>query len=196
MLERSLLPVLSRLIPAFFIFLGLVTPVFAAGPHIIMISGQSLPKPVILSDWNQNQQFLASFTDGEIVKTEDLKGRSYLELSLFWGPEWLNYLKSNRSLDGLRSEQANQQGRFYLATDTAGAVVSLNSTFARRVNADGMRFLAEKGVPVRYTAPNSSGLSLPFAGRFLTITLLLAAAVALLILFGKTRGFWHIRTKA
>lgn len=50
-----------------------------------MIRGQSLPKPVILIDWNQNQRFLASFVDGEIVKTEDLKDRPYLELSFILG---------------------------------------------------------------------------------------------------------------
>jgi hypothetical protein len=186
--QRSLPLLLSKFIPAFLILLGFGTPVFGAAPQIIMIRGESLPKPVILIDWNQNQRFLASFVDGEIVKTEDLADRSYLELSLFWGPEWVHYVKSGQSLEGLRSEQANQHTRFYLATETASAAVLVNNVFARKVNGDGIKFLVEKGIPVRHTAPNSSGhFAMPSAGQFLATTLLLAVAGALLMLLWVSR---------
>lgn len=162
------------------VMLYLTTTAVAAAPHIIVIKGDSLSHPLILSDWNQNHRFMASFVDGEIVKSEDLKDRPYLELSLFWGPEWQNYVKAGHSLNDLNPTRGNQQGRLYLATSTSGPAVSLNGLFGRKLNEDGINFLAQQGIPNvtsnRFTSPRA-------IGRLILISVSLVCVVALFLYF-------------
>ena len=175
------------------LMLYLTTTAVAAAPHIIVITGDSLSHPVVLSDWNQNNRFMASFVDGEIIKSENLKDRPYLEVSLFWGSEWQNYVKAGHSLSDLNPTRGNQQGRLYLATNRAPAAVSLNGLFARKLNDDGISVLAQQGIHVAsnsVTSPRS-------IGRVIVISSLsLVCIVVLFLYFTRNRHPLRVRIKA
>ena len=127
----------------------------AAAPRLIMVYGSPLTKPVILSNWRENLEFMSSITQESSVTPEELRRRPYVKLALFWGPEWAQYVEEGKPIDRLRPEQANQQGRFYPAVGRAGPVVTLDMPPGsvgpswRQVREAGIRILLKYGIAVR-----------------------------------------------
>ena len=102
-------------------FLSGGTSLGAAGPRLILISGGGLERPIVLSDWQENMSFLQQLTTPQGPEPRQLAARPFLNVSLFWGPQWDEYLRDGRPLSELRPEQANQHGRFYPAVSGAAA---------------------------------------------------------------------------
>jgi hypothetical protein len=137
--------------------LAFAVPVEAAAPRVIMVSGPGLCQPVILDDWPENLDLMESIALGGEVKPEDLIGRPYLEMGLFWGPEWVQYVDEGKPIDNLRMEEANQYGRFYQALDYATAAIVVQSGpmgggLSGRLGSEGMEILARHGVPASASA--------------------------------------------
>ncbi|NOT59356.1 MAG: hypothetical protein HOP19_03925 [Acidobacteria bacterium] len=138
----------------FVALLLLVTPIYAAAPWIIRISGDPLAKPIFMTDWHENQKLLVAVKQAADVSEESLAKRPHLKLALFWGPDWINYTKSGKTLEQLRHEDGNQFGRFFPAYRGAEAVFTLDSPAPnhapqrRRIDEDGLKLLKKYGLPL------------------------------------------------
>src|SRR5688572_7614803 len=92
---------------------AVVCPVEAAAPRLLIVHGKPLKKPVLLSDWREIFKLITTSTESAGMSSRELEGRPYLELALFWGPDWARYVDEGNPLDKLRPEDANQNGWFY-----------------------------------------------------------------------------------
>lgn len=133
----------------------LATPVMAAGPRIMMVYGHPLTKPVVFSNWGENEGLAVAANDDMSVMHAQLKGRPFFRVALFWGTEWVRYMKRHRSTAALRPNQANQFARFYPAYASAPALFAFDSipgpyrSLIRRIRPEGLAILARHGIPVR-----------------------------------------------
>jgi len=169
--------------------------VSGAPPHVIIINGKPLAQPVILADWNENVELLGSFVDNQIVKSEDLVGRPYLDLSMFWGSKWLEFVQSGQSLNSLRTQDANQRGRLYLATGNQDAAISLNDLYARKLSNQGIAILRKHGVPVNAMASPSA--SVMRSGRAAAIISFVLIGVAVVVLIATRKRFhWRFKVRS
>ncbi len=180
-------------IAALAVFVGTFLAAEAAALRSILVYGGGLPSPLILSDWNANADVLLG--DPIFLWPGELDGRPYLDLALFWGPEWNAYLARGEPIETLRPEQANQHGRFYpLAGDSPPIITLDNPSSARVVSNAGLQALAQARVSTRIELPPSAGdsglhLPLPFANGLL----LVAALILLGVGAGYALGRWRSR---
>ena len=134
-------------------------PLTRAAPWAILVHGSRLASPIALADWHENQQLLLA-TPGPGIPTpaHTFQGRAYVELAMFWGPEWKHLHGSPEGVARLRPDQANQRGRLFLARGEQPAVIVLNppprplqsgTLLARLVGPKGIAVLTQHGVPVR-----------------------------------------------
>jgi len=133
----------------------ITTPVMAAGPRIMIVYGRPLAKPVIFSNWGENETLLVAANDGMSVKHARLKGRPSLRVAMFWGMEWVQYMKHHKSLAALHPNQADQFARFYPAYGSSPALFVFDNipgpytSLIRRIRPEGIAVLARHGIPVR-----------------------------------------------
>jgi hypothetical protein len=137
----------------------IAAPATFAAPWAILVHGSRIPAPIALADWDENQQLMLAIPGpGTAMPSQNLKGRPYVELALFWGPDWEYLHRSPGSVARLRPEQANQRGWLFLARGDEAAVVVLNppalpalsaTLTARPVGPKGIAILTQHGVPVR-----------------------------------------------
>ena len=142
-MRRPCSPILALLILVF-----QVTTVSAAAPHIMLIQGSLLDRPVLMADWQENHAVMSSLGEEGSAKHEDLTTRDYLDIALFWGPKWLEYKTKGGSIGALTQEKANQKARFYLARGDSPPVLVFEGKAPRYVGSEGVRVLVEHGVPV------------------------------------------------
>lgn len=151
-------------------------PVHAAAPRLAMIYGAPLRHPVILDVWQEQVDLVGGDMAGLI--REDLDGRPYLDVALFWGPEWSEFVESGKPLGELRPEQANQSGRFYPAVGDAGPVIMLGQFEdpqssvgqIRKIRAEALQVLARHGIPTRLdTLPNTGSTFIPISLPLLSL---------------------------
>lgn len=193
-MDRVTNPSLPHLLISVTIVLCVAGSVFGAAPHVIIIQGKGLSQPVILDDWNENVELLGSFADNEIVKSEELVGRPYLEISMFWGPKWLEFVRSGQSLNNLRTQDANQQGRLYLTTGNQEPAISLNDLYARKLSHQGIAILRKHGIPMTETASSSASV-LRTARVALSISFLLIGITVVVLIAKRKRLHWHFRAR-
>jgi hypothetical protein len=136
-----------------------------------LVYGSSLSKSVVIDDWGGIGEKLywcqgICERDGKIIdlsKKNDLeagalKDRPYLNLALFWGTEWNQYVAEGKPLNQIKPEQAEStapigmnvsaaHGKFYPACADQPAVIWLNTI--KRANDDALKLLSSFGVPVR-----------------------------------------------
>ena len=110
---------------AFLVALALGTSVYAAFPRLIMFSGGSLKSPVVMTDWPAIAAFLQSLPEPNTIPEATLSGRPFMQVTMFWGPQWKAYMDEGKPVSELRPEQGNEHGRFYPATATSPAVLVL-----------------------------------------------------------------------
>lgn len=139
---------------ALLVALVFVSPAAAAAPWFIMVYGASLPRPVILKDWQENLEFMLASTEEAKVTVTELRGRPYLELAFFWGPEWAQYVKEGKPVDALRQEQANQHARLYLPIGSKRPILAFDNipgpgSLTRWVEPKAFDILARHGIPVQ-----------------------------------------------
>ena len=88
----------------------------AVAPHLIMLQGESLPRPVFVTQPSDLFRFMCALEDRAAVEASVLEDRPFVSLSAFWGPAWVNHWSKPRWQAEIRADQANQHGRFYPAT--------------------------------------------------------------------------------
>lgn len=139
----------------------------AAVPRIVLVTGPSLPVPVVLSDWGDNGQLLSGDERSDL-SPDDLIGRPFFDLWLFWGVEWDVYVAAGNPLDRLRPEQANQHARFFPAVGDAEALLTIDyipgpGAPVRGMIPEGLAVLAAHGVPVRLDVVGATPIATPVA---------------------------------
>src|SRR5688572_13427777 len=83
-------------------------PPFAA-PWAIIVHGPRLEKSVTMADWHENLSFMLSLSQpGTPATALSVLPRPYIELALFWGPDWEHLQGSHADVARLKPEQANQ----------------------------------------------------------------------------------------
>ena len=137
----------------------LSAPVARAAPWAILVHGPHVSRPITLADWNENQQLMLAIPGpGTPTSARAFHGRPYVELALFWGPNWKYLRNSPESVARLRPDQANQRGWLFLADGQQPAAVVLDppalpalsaTLMVRRVGAEGIAVLTRHGVPMR-----------------------------------------------
>ena len=132
-------------------------PAGVAAPSIILFHGSRLPKPVFVADFKQNAVLMAAVTQAVNVREDTLTQRPFVEVAMFWGPDWHQYVVDRKPLDVLKPEDANQHGRIYPATDDADALFVFNGNeaasntvrrigLARWIDANGLSMLRTHSV--------------------------------------------------
>lgn len=139
----------------------------AAAPRLVMVYGELLPTPVVLSDLEENARLMASVSTRVDQEPEDLDRRRYLNLAFFWGEAWDDAPSVDAIPADLAPAEANRQGRFYPATEDMPALVWLEAVpgqggSLRWMASDGVAILKEHGVPVRVENPLLSAFSFTF----------------------------------
>ena len=191
--RRSRISVAVVLGLAALVLLATSTPAFAAAPRLVLVYGDRLTQPVVLDDWWENLALLLG--DEQPEEVADLDGRPYLELALFWGRAWDQYVRDGNPLAALRPEQANQRGRLYLGTADLPPLLAINGVrlkttpgpawSVRAVPAEAIEAFSRHGIPTRVAAaaparpaslPGTGGLAGAGAMAALGLTLLLVGA--------------------
>jgi hypothetical protein len=62
-----------------------------------MFHGNALGKQIVMSNWEENQKLMLSIRDEATVKEGSLRGRPFIEMGYFWGPDWSRYLADGKS---------------------------------------------------------------------------------------------------
>lgn len=83
LLLRLLLAATSALLAVLFGAL----PAQAAYPRLILISGADLEKPVVLDRVDEIVDLTTAIATAPSVRREEVDGRAYFRLSLFWGDD-------------------------------------------------------------------------------------------------------------
>jgi hypothetical protein len=98
----------------------------AAFPRLIMVSGGALKAPVVMTDWDVTAKMLQNLGASKSVPVVQLEGRTFLHVSMFWGPQWLKFMDEGRPVTSLRHEQGNEFGRLYPAVGNQPAMLILS----------------------------------------------------------------------
>ncbi len=141
------------------------SPAQGAYPRVILISGSELEKPVVFYKLRDIANLTNAIAESPSVPSEQVKGRAYFRLSLFWGDDtWEPYVREGR-LNELRPEQANQEGRFYPASDGRKAVIDLlvnGRAGPKRAPRVTLATLARHGVPTSLPAESAGDARWPW----------------------------------
>jgi hypothetical protein len=95
-------------VAAFATALVLASPIQAAAPNYILVSGPGLKRPVLLGDWSENGVLLSALVNAPKATRSVVLGlarRPRFDLAEFWG--WGGRPRPTRP------SQANQHGWFY-----------------------------------------------------------------------------------
>jgi hypothetical protein len=127
----------------------------AAAPRILIVSGDTLDRPIVFSDWGRISRVVAAIAAARPLPRTELGDRPRLRLSLFWGSRWIEFVRTGKSPAALRPRQANQHGAFYPARDGRAAAIDLPwaGRWPRAVPGAALRILAGLGVPTRLDSP-------------------------------------------
>jgi hypothetical protein len=127
--------------------LVLASPVYAAAPNYILVSGPGLKQPILLGNWYENGALLSALVDAPRAKSRfvhRLAQRPRFDLAEFWG--WGSRPRPTRP------SQANQHGWFYPAYRFKPPVIVLTvdgERLPRLVPASVLKILARHHVPLR-----------------------------------------------
>jgi hypothetical protein len=146
--------------------LSLVGSTRAAAPRLIMVSGEPLADPILVSNAKEAFELYESFYAGRPVDRARLEGRPSLRLGFFWDNSlWEPYVRAGR-LDELEPEQANQVGRFYPAVGGEPALVDVpaHGKWPKVATGTTLRTFEARGVPIRLDEDESNRLPWIAAG--------------------------------
>jgi len=127
----------------------------AAAPWIITLSGPLVKQTVVIVDWHKNLKLLTALDHDARIDPASLAHRPFLEIGLFWGPQWLKFLEDGGRPESLTVGQANQRGRFYPADGANPAVWKMDDGVANwpspcsSISDEGLVLLSDLGVTTR-----------------------------------------------
>jgi len=84
-----------------------------------MFYGGRLERPVFVTD----TMVVHDLEKPTSLRAGEFRDRSYLEVAMFWGPAFKQYLDGQKPLSELTLDQAGQHGRLYPAVGDAPAVL-------------------------------------------------------------------------
>lgn len=147
-----------------------VASIRAASPAVIMVYGGALPQPVFIgprdiADMSSPARHYGFLFGGSTERfDQDLTGRPFLNLAMFWSGELWKKAEADPSfVQQLRPDAAEQHGRLYLPLNGEPAVViatPFNAGASCRVDVDGNPVgglirrpapVAQKGFPCGWT---------------------------------------------
>ena len=138
-------------------------PASLAAPWAIIAHGPLLAERVVIADWNENLRIVSAFSQSSRkVPPRAMAGRAYVDLAMYWGPEWKHLQHDPEAVRRLRNEGASQRARLYLAQGDHPAVVVYNlpvvpmfsETLAtHEVSDKGLAVLGAHGIPIVAPAP-------------------------------------------
>lgn len=128
---------------------------YNAAPRIIMLYGGVLnDQRIFMTDWHENNRFLASTAVEANVDADELAGRAVIQAALFWdGVRWEAYASDQKKLESLTPDLAEQHGWIYPGADGSEALFVLKSgpsartRLTRRIGSDGLAILERYGIP-------------------------------------------------
>ena len=193
--------IVRRVLPALLVVAALLAgtdSASAAAPWFVIVHGSLLDEPVLLDDWDENQELMLAITETvQTVRTDldEVEGRQYLELALLWGPDWMDYPRDSEALGRLLPEEATQQGRLYPAVgseepalvlfEDVGGVSGLS--VLRVVEPRALAILEAHGIPVRIESEGSSFLSGALGVRGAVLTLVVVGLLAVVLVARRRR---------
>jgi hypothetical protein len=127
--------------------LVLASPVYAAAPNYILVSGPGLKQPILLDNWNENASLLSALVHAPRANRSLVHGLAQgprFDLAEFWG--WGSMPRPTRP------SEANQHGWFYPAHRSKPPVIVLTvdgERLPRLVPASVLKILARHHVPFR-----------------------------------------------
>ena len=74
----------------------------AAAPRIVIISGKPLTHQVVISDWRRIFMIVDGLAGVRPAARTQLAYRPRMRFSMFWGPQWNEYLSSGKPAAALR----------------------------------------------------------------------------------------------
>ena len=107
-MKRSLLALLLAATAV----LASATVAEAAAPRIVIISGTPLRHQIVISDWGRIATIVWESPGARPIPRTRLADRPRMKVSMFWGPQWNEYLSSGKPATALRPRQADQFGNF------------------------------------------------------------------------------------
>jgi hypothetical protein len=137
----------AALLAALAAVLAIASPVQAAAPNYILVSGATLKRPILLGNWSENGVLLSALVNAPRAKGSAVRGlarRPRFDLAEFWG--WGSKPRPTRP------SQANQHGWFYPAHRSKSPVIVLmvnGYRFPRLVPVAAVKILARHHVPLR-----------------------------------------------
>jgi len=129
------------------VVLVLASPVQAAAPNYILVSGPGIKHPILLGDWDENLTLLSALVDAPRARgsaVHRLAQRPRFDLGEFWA--WGDRPPPTRP------SEANQHGWFYPAHRSKPPVIVLmvnGYKFPRLVPSRVLKILARHRVPLR-----------------------------------------------
>jgi len=127
--------------------LVLASPVHAAAPNYILVSGPGIKHPILLGDWDENLTLLSALVDAPRARgsaVHRLAQRPRFDLAEFWA--------GGDRPPPTRPSEANQHGWFYPAHRSKPPVIVLmvnGYKFPRLVPSRVLKILARHHVPLR-----------------------------------------------
>jgi hypothetical protein len=131
----------------------------AAFPRLLMVFGKPLSKPIIVEEPLEVVDVFEGTHGG--ANQSQLEGRAHLELALFWGNVWNNYMNAGKSAKDLKPEDVTPfdnipiRGRFYPACGSSAAQITLTNVGADTIQSSwlvsekGLKVLEKLGVPTK-----------------------------------------------
>jgi hypothetical protein len=181
-LRRRLLRLFLAIAVGLLLVVLTASPVFAAAPRVILVTGVNLARPVVLSDWYENGAIMGTAQDRELdPSAEDLANRLSYRIGMFWGEGRDLYIQSGKDPAALRLEEADQFGRFYPPTATHGAVFAFDripgpGALIRRLEPEGVAIFLRHGIG----AGAPANLPIPSAGAPVSTPMDVGMGLALL----------------
>jgi hypothetical protein len=137
----------AALVAALAAVLVLASPVHAAAPNFILVSGPGLKHAILLGNWGENGVLLSALVNARRAKGSAVRGlarRPRFDLAEFWG--WGSRPRPTRP------SQANQHGWFYPGQRSKPPIIVLmvnGYRFPRLVPTTVLKILARHHVPLR-----------------------------------------------
>jgi hypothetical protein len=136
----------AALLAALAAALVLASPVHAAAPNYILVSGPGLRGPILMDDWSENAALLSALVNAARAKRSVVIGlarRPRFDLAEFWG--WGDRPRPTRP------SQANQHGWFYPKHRSKPPIIVITVNgrkFPRTVPTEALEILGRHHVPL------------------------------------------------